>query len=535
VSNYAYPTTDWDRAKNLLALLGSFWYEMYYRRDQMETLCAAKGQIENQTLVDLMHAVDCLAYRTCPVFQIDNWYILRLLESERNTTDLALPIYDGSIAYDAGFRYDVPGPQPAFVFPVPANLSVVGQIFNRFTDPSLVWSNGIDFTLDPGRIVFREDPFLDGRVGKRAVYLNGEIIDQEAVLWIFRGEFDAATLYRQYGYVLNMQFPSSKVYRDLLTAFFDALVGGTTAHQILLAASAITGIPLVVEPVEVVEQVSWDGTGRLVITDQHSYKFPMTATPLVAVGDTVQAGDSLVDTLQVIELNRGIVPDDLRALAMGPGFLATCYYGDLIFENKEVPLEVIEDHPSGFTYVKFGLGGFPLDVTRFFDDMHERGIAASQMPVDDCDPGQTVLIPGDECDGEGTPDQVLRRGTLAHLLDVRENPIGEPTAASLPDSINPLEFLVQNVLRANATILKIKAGSLAADRLGLHASTQFRKIVPPHTVLILLIELTAASEVVDAEEFVETVELFTMMNLTDEVADSVTEKFSLKLISGTCQ
>jgi len=28
VADYIYPSTDYDRAKNLLALLGTFWYEL---------------------------------------------------------------------------------------------------------------------------------------------------------------------------------------------------------------------------------------------------------------------------------------------------------------------------------------------------------------------------------------------------------------------------------------------------------------------------------------------------------------------------
>jgi hypothetical protein len=535
VSEYVYPTTDYDRPTNLLRLLGTFWADYYRGNDQVESVCAAKGQIENQTITDLLEVANSYAYDTCPIFHTDNWFVFRMLKSEMNSSKVTLPLHDGSTSYNEGGLYDVPPDQLSFVFPIDENLTGVRQALNRFTEPSLVWTTGVDFVLEEGRITFMVNPFEDNRIASRLVYQDGEVVDEEAVLWLFKGEFDYETLYRQYGYVLNMKYQSSKAYRDMLTGFFQALVGGTTARNVLMGVSAVTGVPLVMEPTEVVEHVTIDGAGRLVITDQHSYRFPESATPVVDVGDTVHAGDTLADSLTVIELNRGVVPDDLLALAMGKGFLSTCYYSDLIFENKEVPFEVDEDHASGFTYVKFGLGGFPLDVERFFDDMHERGIAYSQLPVDECDPGDTVLIPGDECDGEGTPDQVLRRGTLAHLLDVRENPIGEPTAASLPDTINPLEFLIDNVLRANAVLVRVRAVSLGTENLGLYASTQFTKIVPPHTAMILVIELTPPTDSITVDMLDEDLETFKGMSLADDIEDMVDESFSISIVSGTCQ
>lgn len=534
---YKYPATDYDRANNLLNMLGTFWSELYQGRDQVSDMLLAKGQVENQTIVDVLEVADSLSRYTVPVFHVDNWYALRLLESERNTGLVNVSKFgDDNIFYDSSLRFGIPPTRDTHSFPAPENLSDVSQIYNRFTSPSLCWSNGADFLLDGGVITFKENPFEDARVAKRLVYSEGEVVDEEAVLWLFRGDFDYDTLYRQYGYVLSMRFGSSRNYRKLLNAFFDAIVGGTTAQQLLMAASAITGIPLVAETEETVEQLSIDNNGRLVITDQNVYRFPEEVTPVVEEGDVVHFGESLADSLEVIELNQGEVPDTLTALAMGKGFLATCYYGDLIFENKEVPLEVDEDHSSGFTYVSFGLGGFPLDVQRFFDDMHERGIAESQKPVDDCDPGDTVLVPGDECDGEGVPDQIIRRGTLAHLLDVRPNPIGEPTAASLPANINPLHFLVQNVLRCNAVIIKVRTAGLGASHLGLHASAYFRRIVPPHTAVILLIELTTPADSISEDEFEEDMSTFTALEiLADDVTEGMfAESMGIKLVSGTC-
>jgi hypothetical protein len=500
----------------------------------------AKGQIENQTVQDLLETIAALSRYTVPIFHRDNWYPLRLLKSARNATVVSVPKYDGTLTYDSKHRYDQPAdPIGAHTWPIPTGLAEANLILNRFTEPSLTWANGTEFELSDEAITFYTNPFDDVRVSKQPVYTDGEVTDEEALLWIFRGGFDWDQIYRQFAYVLGIRLQSSSGYRDLINAVFDALVSGSTRRQMEMAMAAITGIPLVLETQETVEQVANDGKHRLVITDQHVYRFALSSTPIVEVGDIVYAGDSLTDSLDVHEFNRGVVPSDLQALAMGPGFLETCYYGDLVFENKDVPLEVTEaaDDPYGYTYVKFGLGGFPLDVQRFFDDVHERGIAAAEAAIDPCDDVDVITIPGDECNG--VPEQTIRLGTLAHRLDRRVEKIGEPTAAALPSTINPLQFLVENVLRNNVTIIRIRISDLGRDALGLHAARFFYRVVPPHTAVILVVEITVGPDDVDPDEhFEETLVTFQGMTpLVEDVSESDVDVsvVGARRISFTCQ
>jgi hypothetical protein len=377
------------------------------------------------------------------------------------------------------------------------------MIFNRFTEPSLTWSSGTEYEIANGGLTFFTNPFDDNRVVKQPVYQDGVVVDEEALLWIFRGDFDWDQIYRQFAYVLGVRLQSSSGYRDLMNAIFDALVSGSTKKQMELAVAAMTGIPLVLETQETVEEISNDGKHRLVITDQHVYRFSLSTLPIVAVGDIVYAGDPLVDSMTIYEFNRGVTPADLQALAMGSGFLPACYYGDLVFENKSVPLEVTEaaDDEFGYTYVKFGIGGFPLDVTRFFDDMHAKGIAAAEEPWDDCTDTDGITIPGDPC--SGIPAQEIHRGTLAHRLDQRVEKVGEPTAAALPATINPLEFLIENVLRNNVAVIRMRVSDFGRDALGLSTARFLTRVVPPHTAVILVVELTVDAETIDPVENVE--------------------------------
>jgi len=535
---FTYPASDFDKPRVLLATLGSFWAEVYNDRLQLDATMRAGGSIGNQTVQDLLEAADSLARGSVPVYHTDNWYLLRLRRSELNTSRTSLATYDGNRTYGDGLLYDVPPDTDTFTFPAPADLVAAPIVMNRFAEPSLTWYAGQEFTLEPGKITFLENPFDDLRVARRHIYEDGAVVDEEVSLWVFKGEFDWDAIYQQYGYVIGLRMQSSKGYREVVDAFLTAVVGGTVRRNVERAFSAMTGIPLVIESNETVETVAIDNNHRLVVTDQHVYKFNPAVTVTVEEGDELVAGDSLVDALEFIELNRGEVPEDLRSLAMGKGFLATCYFGDLVFENKDVPLEVTEadDHPTGFTFVKFGLGGFPADVEKFFDDIHDAGIAESQLPVDECSDDEVITIPGDEC--EDIPEQQIRRGTLAHLLDTRPNRQGEPTAAALPSTINPLQFLVSNVLRNNASIVRVKVGQLGDKAVGLHALSLSRKIIPPHTAMLILYETTPVAETVTSNQVTENLSSFTAMEpLSDSIAAGAVSESQpgIRIVSGTCQ
>lgn len=535
MSNYIFQATPYDRPRQLLAALGSFWSEVYSGSDQVASYTLAKCQVEQQAIVDLLELIASMSRFTVPLFHRDNWYALRILESQRNSSLTALAKYDSTAIYDTGLRYDVPETRVTHSFPIPEDLVGAELVMNRFTEPSLVYHKDSDFQLEPGAIVFRSNPFDDPRVAKRQVYSGGDVVDREALLWVFRGEFDWDTVYRQFGYVLGLRLKSSQSARDFLNAVYDALVIGTTRQQIYTAFSAMTGIPLVLGSKEIVKFIVMDETHRTVITDQQVYHFNLSTTITVQQGDTLYAGDSMTDGLVITEFHHGITPADLPALVIGRNLTAACFHGDLIFENRDVPLEVITNDPSGFTKLKFGIGGFPLDVERFFDELHERGVAEALQPVDECADEELITYPANTCEEETRQG---RRGTLAHLLDRREVRTGEPTAASLPRTINPLQFLVQNVLRNNAFMVRIKVGSRGSERIGLHNMRQIRKIIPPHTALLLVVELTAVAESVTVERVQEELSKFVgMETLQDDVPVEMVDdsRIGLRVISGTCQ
>jgi hypothetical protein len=212
----------------------------------------------------------------------------------------------------------------------------------------------------------------------------------------------------------------------------------------------------------------------------------------------------------------------IAAIAVDSGFLASCFYGDIVFENKLVPLEVNTTHPSGYTYVKFRLGGYPADIEQFFDEVHARGVQAAELRKSqpDCAPK-------------------LKIGTLAHLLDKRVNAGTEPTASQLPKTINPLRFLVENVLRNNVFVVRIYVNALGLNQLGLYNIRHLRQLLPPQTAMIVIFELAVDKDKITPENAVfEAVTRFTGMNpANDDVPVSSVHDLgaTARLVSGTCQ
>jgi hypothetical protein len=210
----------------------------------------------------------------------------------------------------------------------------------------------------------------------------------------------------------------------------------------------------------------------------------------------------------------------LAALALDSGFLAACFYGDLIFENKDTPLVVTTDD-EGYTKVSFKVAGMPQDVKQFFDEIHARGVTAAKEDVGNCPPDKP------------------RRYTLAHFLDKRKNPISEPEVQHLPAVINPLRFIVENTLRNNVFVVKLTVSALGRNRLGLYNIRHLRNLLPPGVAMLLVFELTAPLNTIDGDDRIsENTQFFVG---AEPAEDTVDETFindlgvTVRTLSGTCQ
>jgi len=528
MQKFTYPQSDLDSSTALLRVLGSFWASTFAGRDQLRSYTTGIAAGAAQIQLNLLETVAALSRFEIPIFHTENWYPLVLRKSQVNLTSANNYKFDEpGLQFDSGpaVLFDTLATRDFYAFAAPAQLAGAAHIFDRVLFPTFSLIGGVDFIVDAANqiIIFTQNPFDNENIVRSPVYVDDVITDEEITLWVFKADFDYQYVFKQFAYALGIQVKSTETGKAFVNAVFDGLLaGGASAAVFEAAVSAVLDIPLSREDGEIVEVAELDGHGLIIATNKHVYRFARDATAVVTVGQVLRAGDRLVDALEIIELNRGEVPDSLPALALDQGFTAACYYSDLIFENHDVPLRVDATHPSGYTYVDFPLAGFPADVQRFFEELHMRGIA------------QIAPTPP-ACDTTGQ----RKTGTLAHILDRRSNPVGEPEAADLPATINPLKFLVANVLRNHAFAAIIKVAGLGENHLGLYNIRHIRQLLPPYAGMFLLYNLAGKKAVISGEFDVQ--EIVTQFKGAAPLSSAVTANLVsdrgviVRTISGTCQ
>jgi hypothetical protein len=475
-----YPEEDLDRGTQLLVQLGSFWAQVFEDREELRTILRADANEQGQTHLSFLEAVVSVSRLDVPVFHVEDWYLLIVKQSVVNSVaavygpdDLVHGQQDGSVpGRPAGFIYPYGSRDrlDQVRVPLPAPLvDIPFQLQNQVLHPGRVLTRGIDFDIDTARklLRFRQDPFEDPALPKRDIYDEaGNIVDTEVALWAYKGKLDLNHVYIHFGYALGLRLESSQGYKDLLNAFWDSHVLGQSRDSLRVFLSALVDAPTVIGVTEQVELVRAESESRLIVTDLHVYRVPLSANVLVSEGDTVHAGDPLTDAVEVHELN-GANPDFsvLPAFALSPSFLGGQFLSELSLRNRSSALEYLGLDIDGKAEVRFEVSGFPNDVERFWELAHARGKAEGR--------------------------------TLANALDERENPVGEPVPLNLPDEVNPLEFMLDNFLRNNLFVIRLRQASFGPKALSPELFRLLRDTVPPHTSYVVYVELEPGVEVVD--------------------------------------
>ena len=628
---FVYPASDLDRHRAMIAALGSFWARTYTGTDQLHSYATATAELVAQSHLNVLELAASLSRFHIPVFHTENWLPIPLRKSQLNVPRTTAFKFDKGDNFDIGNKFNTAINTDTFAYSNVKNLESVYQIFDQLMFPSVTLSKNSNFIIDKenGAIVFVEDPFANPAFLRRGVYDNGKLVDEEIMLWGFKAKLDYNYIFEQFSYALGVYLKSSENAKQFMNAIFSALLdGGVNISTLSQAMSAICDVAVVKEPQETVEVITIDGHGLLIATDKNAYRFSATATPVVAIGQTLRANDNLIRAFEIVEFNTGVVPNSVSALALDRGFVSACFYGDLIFENVEVPLEVIENHPTGYTFVRFKISGFPEDVNLFFEELHQRGIAAAEVNPNLCDetpikyqtkgafppignpnslyvaedtgyfyrwrlveaekpeigryaelteferchppweqfdnfttfptrgkPNKiyfdatmgkyyrwVVDVPKEPATGEYvyTHQPYLQRklGTLAHLLDKRAQPEGEPKASDLPTKINPLQFLVKNVFRNNVFTVLIRVSDLGQNRLGLYNIRHIRQVLPPNVAAFFVYELDAFKDTKNGDDMKDTLSKFKGMTPLQEAVPEVYVKdrgVFVGKISGTCQ
>lgn len=472
------PTTypnDVTYGEQFLTALGSFWYWYFQEKGKLRQHLDAVGHRQGQTERDYLEVVDIIGRYTVPVFHSEDWYLLVLKASDK---DEVKNVYGQGLEYGNDGAYG-DAQTAEFLFPLPED-DFFGQltelpytIHNRVLYPSKSWTQGAEYDIDKerGLIRFLDDPFDSGYVAKRDVYNDeGELVDEEIGLWVFRGQWDQEYIYKYWSFAVAMVAESTEFFKDLTNALWDAYAFGSNMQSLQMMISAMLGVPFIIEPTETVEDIIEEPTRKLVTTDKNAYSFSSEANVVVNIGDTLFAGQELTDAVTVVDC-AGNMPDysQLSGISLNEKYLSGGYFSELVFENGSVDVEYEGVNSSGKAVVTFRIQGYPADVDLFFDKSME-----------------IALSTGDR--------------TLAELLDLRDNPATQPLPINLPSQLNPLEFALDRIMRNNLWFMKIRTSAVNPDAPGLAYLRHIRPVVPPHTSLLIFVEISPSTDTIDLSE-----------------------------------
>lgn len=476
--NPTYPANDLNQGQLLLAQLGSFWANIFQDSDKLQAHLRSSAQEQAQTYLQYLETVACVSRLTVPVFHRRYWTVLTFKESDLATVPSVYSDNDlvygpqplGSSTREAGFvqQYGARDNDTIVELPLPGELkNCPWTIQTSPIKPSQVWVSGTGYSIDTERdlLVMRDNPFNDPKVPVRDIIdpTTGLIVDREIALWVYLGEYDLDYVYIQFGYALNIKLKSSQEYKDLLNAIWDAVVLGPSKQSFATVMAAVAGTPTILDPEETVEVIQAEVDTYLIVTNSHVYRVPLTAGLSVEVGETYNVGHMLTDAVTIQEIS-GANPDYslLPSISMGPEFLEGPYYYGLTFRNASVALEYKGLSDQGKAIVQFEVSGFPGDVERFWTDVQARGEAAG--------------------------------ATLAELLDTRTVKEGQPGPGAFPATINPLQFIISNLMRNNLFLIRLKQASFGSDALGVEVTSFLRGVVPPHTTYLIFVEIAPMSD-----------------------------------------
>lgn len=506
---YRFPGSDLDKPAKMMNLLGSFWDSVYGKRADINAMTGDVSELHDDNVAYLQKVAKLLNRHEAPIHDTPSFVGWTIRQSDKQ---------DYTLRYDQGanfgqnqYEFDVQTVLNAHAWEMPDLLDNVDVITSRIEDPDVTWLRTSDFIVDKDQrlIVFRFDPFTDARLVASPSIRDGDT-ELEITLWMVRPQQDKSWLQTQWGSTLGQAFPSTEMARDVINAVLDSLQDGASYGNVAKLLSALTGIPLAKHAGEVVQQIGIDRKDpeqpmRVVVTDQEVYMLRESAELLVDVGDTLQVGDSITDGLQLHQPTNGAVPSWLSSLSLGRGYLVGDFLDDITFHNQDVELDVTKDS-NGKTRVSWALGGNPLDVEAFWDSVHTRGLAAKE--------------------------------TIANLLDIRPDPDNQPEADNLPETINPLEFLISNLLRHNLLLVRIRADAVRHEAaMVARASQLIRAVIAPGTAILLVIELPTASDSGILGVIDDSLDTFTAAEPTQDGygLNKVVETMSVKKVSGVCQ
>ncbi len=427
----------------LFEQLGTFWKDYLSDKELLQYHQWAKLQMHGDVYLRAVEVAAAASIQQITPFAARQWKLVRLLESEL-TQRGNLVEYGGGKLYGDGTVYGQLN-QNSYVWGLPTDIKEVGLLVDKVVDPDHVYDvSNCRFNPTTSELAFTVNPFTVLEV--LPVYdAAGTLLDRQVLLWARNVQVDLGTPYLRFGAVLKVEGESSPDYVEVLRACWSMLVQGPSRADLIRGLMGSAGLRATVGN-ETVEIIETDTEGLAIITDQNVYRFDSAATPLVSVGDVVDAGQALTDTVRVVEFGTGGVDDYsvLPALAFGPSLMDTS--ATLLFPNLDEDWAYVDGD------ARFTVFGDEDVIEQFWTDTHTRGVTGGR--------------------------------TLAEYL-------GVTSYVTVP--VNPVEFVIDHLIGSNLLVIAVKPEHFLAFEPGF--LTRIKTLLPAGTLLIVQMQIETESDI----------------------------------------
>lgn len=389
------------------------------------------------------------------------WYPVVLYQSRLSQNSYPL--------YGEGYHYSS---MPEIVYGQKLGTRVVVTLQAHVVDPGLIFDAVVDSTVcidssqyrydtNSGRLYFNVDPFT--LITNRTTS-TGEVY---IIIWLKNSQLNLDAPYDQVGWVIGYEGINSLNYVESLKYLWKMILKGANLRDYQNGLISALGFP-VVTSTEEVQYVADDLYRNLIITPTSVYAH--LTEPAVTTGDTIYPGQSIFSGIaffeyeQILAATRSQIPGLACTLPTRSGFVV-----QLVFVNDTVFWTYDANRDSPF---RFPVGGSPADVELFWTDV------------------QAYLT-------ETGFD-------ITNLIDTSSE-------------INPMRFLVQNIIKNNIFITSVDLTCLTSPIPGF--ADRVRSLISPATLLILNQKIGETSDTLELDsEIVETIQYGYSTSLTEVIA-----------------
>lgn len=291
--------------------LGSFWARLVQDKDFIKTVTDNYGLFISQLYLNFIELLDLRDRTNAPVFHRERYFPVIISRKNQNNSKDVLLSTNMPFPPKIGPQTEAPYPIGAvfkigknvnykdiIYYPLDVKISdVLSVIVDNPITPKIILLKNIHFIVKNRTIFFKKDcdPFTINLFPKYFVKDS-----EETVLWFCDVLIDQQYLQNHFGYILNLNLPSSEFYKKIINAFWNVYNFGPTLKYFIELIAAIFNAPISLYDNETVTDiVKQHPVNNYIVTNKHVYPCSKNAKILVSIGETLHAGQLLTDAVRI--------------------------------------------------------------------------------------------------------------------------------------------------------------------------------------------------------------------------------------------